>query len=390
MWPTIRERDVSKRIMKESTISITSLLATQNWLDNLAQEDHSFRPSSVEYETYQKFWYLTLNKKGKNASIPLRIDFRASVTVMNGLHRESREERAEPKPFQQYPRWHPSSPSSSWWSCFQKLVELRIFHLLQLTVGVNSAPHTSPSFRSQSALRMMCDSTLAQVFVRVILSMRRSVCLFSLRPSLSSLLHLSIFHFFFLGLDFYFSFSTLKSSEQDALCTSPNEVTDPLANNVPLTVVLVVVLLSVVFWCQTHQWRVSHCTRARATDHDFDWQSIINPTQGKQNAHKTHCSAPTVRFHQSSPMHSSWVVTLSFRSTWMFLVETETGLTSNTADRNFNNRPFAQNTFTLADTGQDWQLKASESATHSRALDSPMIVRGEDRSCAGNGWRWII
>ena len=39
----------------------------------------------------------------------LRSDFRAAVTIMNRLHRESGEERAEPILFQQYQRWHPSS-----------------------------------------------------------------------------------------------------------------------------------------------------------------------------------------------------------------------------------------------------------------------------------------
>ena len=37
-------------------------------------------------------------------------------TIMNRLHREPREERAEPVPFQQYRRWHPSSSNGSWWN----------------------------------------------------------------------------------------------------------------------------------------------------------------------------------------------------------------------------------------------------------------------------------
>ena len=64
----------------------------------------------------KKHWYLTLNKSGKNAPMRLRSDFRAAVTVMNRLHRESGEERAEPIPFQQYQRWHFSSSSHSWWN----------------------------------------------------------------------------------------------------------------------------------------------------------------------------------------------------------------------------------------------------------------------------------
>ena len=84
-------------------------------MDKLAQEDHSYRLSYEEYLRYQKHWYITLNKSGKNAPMRLRSDFRAAVTEMNRLHRESGEERAEPIPFQQYQRWHQSSSSSSWW-----------------------------------------------------------------------------------------------------------------------------------------------------------------------------------------------------------------------------------------------------------------------------------
>ena len=40
----------------------------------------------------------------QNAPIQLRSDFRVAVTIMNRLHRESGEERAEPIPFQQYER----------------------------------------------------------------------------------------------------------------------------------------------------------------------------------------------------------------------------------------------------------------------------------------------
>ena len=101
-----------------------SWFATQNWLDRaenaskwikLAQADHSYRLSRKEFERYQGQWYLTLNKSGKNAPMRLRSDFRAAVTIKNRLHRESGEERAEPIPFQQHQRWHPSSSNDSWW-----------------------------------------------------------------------------------------------------------------------------------------------------------------------------------------------------------------------------------------------------------------------------------
>ena len=73
-------------------------------MDKLAQEDHSYCPSSEEYERYRKNWYISLNKSGKNAPMRLRSDFRTAVTTMNRLHRESGEERPEPIPFHQLPK----------------------------------------------------------------------------------------------------------------------------------------------------------------------------------------------------------------------------------------------------------------------------------------------
>ena len=126
MWPTTRGRDVSKRIMMEFTIVSyeVQFFVIRNpkigWTEDkciamakLAQEDHSYHLSREEYLRYQKHWYFTLNKSGKNAPMRLRSDFRAAVTMMNRLHREPGEERPEPIPFQQYQRWHPSSSSSS-------------------------------------------------------------------------------------------------------------------------------------------------------------------------------------------------------------------------------------------------------------------------------------
>ena len=46
---------------------------------------------------------------------------------------------------------------------------------------------------------------------------------------------LSIFHFILLNFDFHLSSSMWMLPEQDHLCTSPNEVSGPLANNAPLT-----------------------------------------------------------------------------------------------------------------------------------------------------------
>ena len=124
-----RGGDVSKRILMEFTIvsNYIQYIVIRNsklagprrsasqWI-NWRQEDHSYRPSSEEYERYKKNWYISLNKSGRNAPMKLRSDFRTAVTLMNRLQRESGEERPEPIPFHQYQRWHPSSSfSSSWW-----------------------------------------------------------------------------------------------------------------------------------------------------------------------------------------------------------------------------------------------------------------------------------
>ena len=85
-------------------------------MDKLAQGDHSYCPSSEEYERCRKNWYISLNKSGKNAPMRLRSDLRTAVTIMNRLHRGSGEERPEPIFSHQYQRCHlSSSSSSSWW-----------------------------------------------------------------------------------------------------------------------------------------------------------------------------------------------------------------------------------------------------------------------------------
>ena len=83
-------------------------------IDELAQQEHTYRLSKEEFKRYQEQWYLTLNKSGKNAPMRLRPDFRAAVSLKNRLHRESGVEVAEPISPQQLRRWH-SSSSDSWW-----------------------------------------------------------------------------------------------------------------------------------------------------------------------------------------------------------------------------------------------------------------------------------
>ena len=121
MWRTMRGKDVSKGKFWWNSRSFptrpsiswfaTSKLAGPRTkcieMDKLAQEDHSYRLSREEYLRYQKHWYLTLNKSGKNTPMRLRSDFRAAITIMNRLHQESGEERAEPIPFQQVSKMAP-------------------------------------------------------------------------------------------------------------------------------------------------------------------------------------------------------------------------------------------------------------------------------------------
>ena len=73
-------------------------------MDKLAQEDHSYCPSSEEYERFQKNWCITVNKSARNAPMKHRSDVRSAVTIMNRLHRESGEKRPEPIHLYQYQR----------------------------------------------------------------------------------------------------------------------------------------------------------------------------------------------------------------------------------------------------------------------------------------------
>ena len=97
----IHDRFLRDQVYRDSQLKISRTELKCIEMDKLAQEDHSHRLSRDEFKRYQKQWYLTLNKSGKNAPMRLRSDFRAAVTIMNRLHRESGEERAEPIPFHQ-------------------------------------------------------------------------------------------------------------------------------------------------------------------------------------------------------------------------------------------------------------------------------------------------
>ena len=55
-------------------------------MDKLAQENHSYCPSSEEFERYWKNWYITLNKSGRNALMKLRSDFREALHGGSGMN----------------------------------------------------------------------------------------------------------------------------------------------------------------------------------------------------------------------------------------------------------------------------------------------------------------
>ena len=99
-------------------------------IDELAQKDFTYRPSTEEFERYKKNWYISLNRSAENAPMKLRSDF------PNSSH------NCEPSPpqnleksdlnqflFVKHQRWHSSSSSSStsWWQWNEKLVELIFF-----------------------------------------------------------------------------------------------------------------------------------------------------------------------------------------------------------------------------------------------------------------------
>ena len=113
----IHDRFLKDSTYRDSHLKIGWTEETCIARDTSAQEKQSYCPLPEELERYQKNWYITLNKSGRNAPMKLRSDFREALTNMHRLRRESGEERPEPIPLYQFQRWHSSSSSSSpsWW-----------------------------------------------------------------------------------------------------------------------------------------------------------------------------------------------------------------------------------------------------------------------------------
>ena len=81
-------RDVSKRIFNGIYDSFQNDLRSRDAqlkagrteekcieMDELAQKDFTFRPSSEEFERHKKTWSISLNTIGRNAPMKLRSDF---------------------------------------------------------------------------------------------------------------------------------------------------------------------------------------------------------------------------------------------------------------------------------------------------------------------------
>ena len=87
----IHDRFLKHQVCRESQLKMGWTEQKCIEMDELAQQDHTYRLSEEEFKRYQGQWYLTLNKSGKNAPMRLRHGFRAAVSLKNRLHRESGE-----------------------------------------------------------------------------------------------------------------------------------------------------------------------------------------------------------------------------------------------------------------------------------------------------------
>ena len=113
----IHDRFQRPSTYRDAQLKVGRTEETCSAMDKLAQKDFTYRPSTEEFERFEKNWCISLNTSGRNAPMKLRSDFREAETKMHRLPRESGEERPSPIPFYQYQKWHSScsSTSTSWW-----------------------------------------------------------------------------------------------------------------------------------------------------------------------------------------------------------------------------------------------------------------------------------
>ena len=108
----IHDRFLRDPVYRESQLAIGwTEQKCKEWAE-LAKEDHTYHLTPEEKKRYQRQWYLTLIKEGKNGPMRLRSDFRAAVSIKNRLHHESGEQVQKPISPEQYRIWRPSSSTS--------------------------------------------------------------------------------------------------------------------------------------------------------------------------------------------------------------------------------------------------------------------------------------
>ena len=216
LWPTMRGRDVSRRIMKEFTIVSYEIqfFVTRN--SKLAGPRRS-ASQWINWHTKTTPTAYSVRNTWDTKNIGI-----SHWTNRARMHRWDFDQTSEP----QLQKWTVSTENQeknqflltvpkvapiffqffmvelekTWWSSYFYFVVVGSFtadsNLLQPT-------HTSPFSR---ALIMLSHTTLAQLFARVISSMCHApewLSVLSSTLTLLSLASLSIFHFFFLNLDFY-------------------------------------------------------------------------------------------------------------------------------------------------------------------------------------------
>ena len=77
----IHDRFLRDQVYHESQLKIGWTEQKCIEMDELVQQDHTYRLSEEEFKRDQEQWYLRLNKSEKNAPMRLRSDFRAAVSL---------------------------------------------------------------------------------------------------------------------------------------------------------------------------------------------------------------------------------------------------------------------------------------------------------------------
>ena len=95
-FTSIYDRFLRDPVYRESQLAIGRTEQKRKEWDQLAKEDHTYHLTPEERKRYQRQWYLTLNKTGKNSPMKRRSDYRAAVIMKNRLHHESGERVEEP------------------------------------------------------------------------------------------------------------------------------------------------------------------------------------------------------------------------------------------------------------------------------------------------------